>query len=218
MNEIAESTAHASIATIESTTGLSKVRHGRQFAVYRPCGIPARVERITSCLCILFVLESHVDVADQICNIMLVPSPSKERWDIHDQGKHTIIVVIANHHLLDFTIFAHLAPDILVERIEVILDLLRVHLVLRIERRVLIQVRHQNRLRVRWFDMLARATVAMPAGANFVIERAVDFILLRAEDRRQIVRHFVSPGFPSEGLMGDSKAQVRFQKLWQWQD
>lgn len=112
------------------------------------------------------------------------------------QGKRTIIVVIANHHLLNLAILAHLAPDILVERIEVGLNLLRIHLVLWIKCRVLIQVRHQNCLRVRRLDMLARASVAMPTGANFVIEGTVDFILLSTENRSQIVRHFVTARSP----------------------
>ena len=37
--------------------------------------------------------------------------------------------------------------------------------------------------------MLATAAVAMTAGADFVVERAVDLVLLRAKDGGQVVRH-----------------------------
>ncbi len=43
---------------------------------------------------------------------------------------HTIIIIITNHHLLNLAILAHLAPKVLIERIEVVLKLTRVHLVL----------------------------------------------------------------------------------------
>ena len=63
-----------------------------------------------------------------------------------------------------------------------VLQLGRVHLVLRVVRRVLVQVRQQYRLRVRRFDVLARTPVAVPAGADLVVEGAVDFVLFGAED------------------------------------
>ncbi len=55
-----------------------------------------------------------------------------------------------------------------------VLQLARVHLVLRVERRVLVQVRQQDRLRVRRLHVLARAAVAVAARANLVVEGAVD--------------------------------------------
>ena len=35
----------------------------------------------------------------------------------------TIVVIVANHHLLDLAILAHLAPEIFVKSVEVILQL-----------------------------------------------------------------------------------------------
>lgn len=69
------------------------------------------------------------------------------------------------------------------------LHLRRVHLVLRIILRVLIQVREQDGLRVRGFDVLARAAVAVSTGAYLVVETAVDLVLLRAEDGGEIICH-----------------------------
>lgn len=37
--------------------------------------------------------------------------------------------------------------------------------------------------------MFPRATVAMAAGADFVVERAVDLVLLSAEDGGEVVGH-----------------------------
>lgn len=57
------------------------------------------------------------------------------------EGKgHTIIIIITNHHLLNLTILAHFAPEILVEGIEMILELRRVHLVLGVVGGVLVEI------------------------------------------------------------------------------
>lgn len=101
----------------------------------------------------------------------------------------TIIVVIAHDHLLDLAEFAHLAPEILVECIEVVLQLARVHLNLRVVRRVLVEVWQQDGLAVRGLDVLARAPVAMSARPDLVVERAVDLVGLSAEDAGEVVRH-----------------------------
>lgn len=41
----------------------------------------------------------------------------------------------------------------------------------------------------RWLDMLAGTPITVSAGANLVVERAVDLVLLRAEDRRKVLSH-----------------------------
>lgn len=60
----------------------------------------------------------------------------------------TVIVVIADDNLLNLAILAHLAPNVLVESIEVVLDLARVHLVLGVVGGILVEVGHQDGLRV----------------------------------------------------------------------
>lgn len=67
-----------------------------------------------------------------------------------------------------------------------VLQLRRVHLVLGIVRRVLVQVRQQDGLGVGRFDVLPAAAVAVPAGADFVVEGAVHFVLLGAEDGGEV--------------------------------
>ena len=52
----------------------------------------------------------------------------------------TIIVVIAYDHLLDLSIIAHLAPKVLVEGIEVVLQLAGIHLHLWVVGWVLVEV------------------------------------------------------------------------------
>lgn len=99
---------------------------------------------------------------------------------------HTIVVVVTHHHLLRLAVLAHLAPEVLVEGVEVVLQLARVHLVLGVVGRVLVQVREEDGLRVRGFHVLARAAVAVAAGADLVVEGAVDLVLLRAEDGGEV--------------------------------
>lgn len=71
-----------------------------------------------------------------------------------------------------------------------VLQLARVHLVFRIVGRVLIQVGQEDGLGVGGLDVLATAAVAVPAGADFVVEGAVHLVLLRAEDRGEIAVGF----------------------------
>lgn len=54
----------------------------------------------------------------------------------------TIIIIIAYYQLLQLSVLAHFTPDVLIKCIEVILQLARIHLVLRIVGRVLVHVRH----------------------------------------------------------------------------
>lgn len=112
-----------------------------------------------------------------------------QRRQPEEKRKLTIIVVVTHHYLLDLAVLAHLTPDVLVEGIKVVLDLARVHLVLGVERRVLVEIGHEDRLRVRRLDMLARASVPVATGADLVVEGAVDLILLGAEDGGEVVRH-----------------------------
>ena len=70
-----------------------------------------------------------------------------------------------------------------------VLKLLWVHARLVVVGGVLVEVGEENRLRVGWFDVFARAAVAVAAGADFVVETAVDFVLFCAEDGGEVVGH-----------------------------
>lgn len=63
-----------------------------------------------------------------------------------------------------------------------VLQLRRVHAVFVVVRRVLVQVWHEDGLRVGRLDVLAGAAVAVTAGADLEVEGAVDLVELRAED------------------------------------
>lgn len=54
----------------------------------------------------------------------------------------------------------------------------------------MVEVWQEDGLRVRGLDVFARATVTVPAGANFVVEGAVDFVGFGAEDGGEVVGHF----------------------------
>jgi len=132
MNEIAETAPNATLPTIQSTTRLAEIRNGRELAVDRPCGVPAGIQRIASFLRRVFVFESCVDIADEM-----------------------IIIIITNDNLFNFPKLAHLAPEVLVESVEVVLQLAGVHLDLRVVGGVLVQVGEQNRLAVGGLDVFA---------------------------------------------------------------
>ena len=185
VDEVAEAAAHAALAAVEAAARLAEVGHGGQLAVDGAPRVPAAVERVAGFLRVLFVLEAHVDVADEIWGWV-----STCFGHLYLGYQLTIVVVVAHDQLLDQPVLAQLAPDVLVEGVEVMLHLLRVHLVLGVVRRVLVQVGQENRLRVRRLHMLSRAAVAVAAGADLVVEGAVDLVLLRSEDGGEVVRHF----------------------------
>lgn len=53
--------------------------------------------------------------------------------------------------------------------------------------------------------MFSRAAIAVAAGADFVVERTVDFVLLRAKNRGEIVGHDegVAAGIDEDGMRED---------------
>jgi len=105
-----------------------------------------------------------------------------------------IIIIITNDNLFNLTEFAHLAPKVLIESIEVILQLACVHLVLRVVSRVLVEVGEENRLAVGRLDMLSRTAVAVPACTDLIVEGTVDFVGFSAENAGEVVRHVEGGG------------------------
>ena len=67
MYKIAKPTPHASLSAVQPATRFSEIRHGTEFAVDRPRGVPARVECVAGLLRRVLVFEARVDVADEIC-------------------------------------------------------------------------------------------------------------------------------------------------------
>lgn len=159
MYEVTEASSHTTFPTVEPAARLPEIRYGGKFAVDGSTRVPAGIQRIAGLLGRVLVLEPRVDVADQV-----------------------VVVVVAHDQLLDLAVLAHLAPDVLVEGVEVVLELRGVHSVLGIEGRVLIEVGHQDRLGVGRFHVLPRAAVAVAARADLIVEGAVDFVLFGSED------------------------------------
>lgn len=147
MDEIAEPASDTSFSAVEPTAGFAEIGDGRELAVDGARGVPAGIESVAGFLGRVFVLEACVDIADEM-----------------------VIIIITHNHLLNLAKLAHLAPEILVKGIEMILQLRCVHLDLGVVGGVLVQVGKQDGLRVRGLDVLARTAVAMAAGADFIIE------------------------------------------------
>lgn len=105
------------------------------------------------------------------------------------ESELTIIVIVTDNQFLEFAVFAHLAPYVLVKSVEVVLQLTRVHLVLGVVGWVLVHVGHEDGLRVRWLHMFARAAVAVAACTDLVVEGAIDLVLLGTENRGEVVGH-----------------------------
>jgi len=125
MDEVAESTPDTPFPRVQSTTSFSEIGNRTELAIYRSSRVPPRIERIACSLCGFFVLEPGVDVADEM-----------------------VIVVITNYHLFHLTVLAHLAEEILVKRVKVVLQLRGVHLVFGVEGRILVEVGEEDCLRV----------------------------------------------------------------------
>lgn len=159
MYEIAESAPNTSLPTIQPTTRLPEIRDRAQFAVYRPRRVPPTIQLVARLLRILLVLKPRVDIPNQM-----------------------VVVVVADHDLLDLAVLAHFAPEVLVEGVEVVLQLRGGHFVPGGVGGVLVQVGEEDGLGVRGFDVFAGAAVAVAAGADFVVEGAVYFVLFGAED------------------------------------
>lgn len=67
-------------------------------------------------------------------------------WSWNRSTELTVVVVVTDYHLLYLAVLAHLAPEILVECVEVVLQLTGVHLGLRIIGRVLVEIGEQDGL------------------------------------------------------------------------
>jgi len=100
-----------------------------------------------------------------------------------------VVIIIAHDNLLDLAVFAHLAPEILVKGVEMVLELRRCHLVAGCVGWVLVEVGQEDGLAVGGFDVFSGAAIAVAAGADFVVETAVYFVLFCAEDGSEVVGH-----------------------------
>lgn len=70
-----------------------------------------------------------------------------------------------------------------------VLQLTRVHLILWVVGRVLVQVWEEDGLAVGGLDVFSRAAVSVAAGADLVVEGTVYFVGFGAEDAGEVVGH-----------------------------
>jgi hypothetical protein len=119
MYEVAEAAAHATLAAVETAAGLAEVGDRGELAVDGAAGVPARVQGIAGFLGVVFIFEARVYVADEVCGKWRLVMPPSVIWA--RLGKLTVIVVVADDDFLDLAVLAHLAPEILVEGVEVVL-------------------------------------------------------------------------------------------------
>ena len=187
MNKIAEATSDTSFPTVQPTTGFAEIGYGRELAVDGTCCVPARVKRVAGFLRRVFILETCIDVANEIYHRLSQHIPPLNTQQ--KEGKHTVIVIITHDHLLNLPELAHLAPEVFVESVKVILQLTRVHLVLWVVGRVLIQVWEEDGLTVGGLDVFSRAAVSVAAGADLVVERTVYFVGFGAKYASEVVGH-----------------------------
>lgn len=166
VDEVAEAAADAALARVQSAARLAEVGDGRQLAVDGPARVPSRVELVACLLRRVLVLEARVHVAHQV-----------------------VVGVVADDQLFELAVLAQLAPQVLVEGVEVARALLGRQARVRVVRRVLVHAWQQDRLRVRRLDVLAGAPVSVAARSDLVVEGAVDLVLLRAEDGSEEVGH-----------------------------
>ena len=92
-----------------------------------------------------------------------------------------------------------------------VLQLRRIHLVFWVIGGILVEVGEEDGLAVGGFDVFARAAVAVAAGADFVVEGAVDLVLLGTEDGGEIVGH--GGGVVCVVLWRGSESSVRWRRL-----
>ena len=220
MYEIAKAPPYTPFPAIEATAGFAEIGDWGKFAVDGPGGVPARVELVAGFLRGVFIFEAGVDVADEIYRIWSrqqslflqnrTGKRPKRRGELGKEGVvRTIVIVVTYHHLLRLPPLAHLAPEIFIERIEMVLQLRRVHLVLGVVGGVLVEVGEEDGLAVGGLDVFARAAVAMTAGTDFVVEGAVDFVLFRAEDGGEVAVVGLSVRAFLLGLWGLAREEMR---------
>lgn len=140
MNEVAESSSDTPFSRVQSTTGFAEIGDGREFAVDGTGGVPAGVEVVAGGLRVFFVLESGVNVSDQVCKLLASNPhlPPFHPFIFPSGGGLTVVVVVTDHHLLHLSVLAHFAEKVLIEGIEVGLQLDGIHLVLGVEGGVLV--------------------------------------------------------------------------------
>lgn len=172
VHEVAIPATVAAVLLKLPTRGLAEVGDGGEVGDDGAGVVESSVERVESLGGLVLLAKLDVDVAD-----------------------HVVGEIVADIEALDLTELCELREYVLIEVLEVLLDLARVQgLPLRIHAwrdhvRALVHVRQQQRRRDARPVVQPGAPVAVPARADLEVERTVDAVLLRPEDRCEMLRH-----------------------------
>jgi hypothetical protein len=172
VHEIAVPTSVAVVLLELPARGLAEICDRREIGDNRPARVEPALQSLQGGGGLVLLLELNVDVTD-----------------------HVVGKIVADVEALDLAELVKLLEDILIEVLEVLLDLARVdRLALRVHSwgdhvRPLVHVGEEERRRDGGPVVEARAPISVAARANFEVERAVDAVLLGAEDRCQVLRH-----------------------------
>uniref|UniRef100_A0A8R7QDS9 Uncharacterized protein n=1 Tax=Triticum urartu TaxID=4572 RepID=A0A8R7QDS9_TRIUA len=185
MHEVAVPSTVAVVLLELPAGGLPEVGDGRELSNDGAARVEPPLQRLERLGGLVLLPELHVDVADEVVG-----------------------EVVADVQVLDLAVLAELVEDVLVEVLEVALDLDGVDgVALRVHARgdhvgALVHVAEQQRGRDGRLVVQAGAAVAVPARADLEVERAVHAVLLRAEDRREVLGHGAAPRIraPAEKL------------------
>lgn len=173
MHKIAVSATITAILLILPTGSLTEIGDGREVGNNRTAGVEPPLQCVQSRRSLILFLELGVDISD-----------------------HVVGEVVADVEALDFAEFAELLKNVLVEILEMLLDLAGVdRLALGIDTGgdhvgALVHVGQQQRRRCGGTVVEAGAPVAVAAGADFKVERAVHAVFLGAENGGQVLRHY----------------------------
>lgn len=178
MHKIAVTTSIAGVLFILSTCSLTKIGNWREINYNW-----------------LTCIKSSSQIANRICSMLFLPELHVYITD------HVISQIVTNVQAFNFSILAELLKKIFIEILVVLLDPARIN-VLGGELGVgahargrsdhvgaLVHVGEEKSRADAGLRVEARAAVAMPTSPNLEVERAVHAVLLRSEDRRQVLRH-----------------------------
>ncbi|MED6192819.1 hypothetical protein PIB30_013710 [Stylosanthes scabra] len=174
MHEIAVTATVTAVLLKLATRGLTKVSNRREISNYRSARVEPSVkggERGGS-----FVLLAELDV---------------------DVSDHVVSEIVADVKALDVAELGELLEDVLVEIFEVLLDLARVErLAVRVDAGgnhigALVHIGQKERRGDRRAVMETGAAVAVAARPDLEVERAVNAVLLCAENGCKVLRHDV---------------------------
>lgn len=172
MHEVAVPTTVAVVLLELPAGGLAEVGDRRELGNDGTAGVEPPLQRLEGLGGLVLLPEGDIHVADEV-----------------------VSEVVADVQVLHLAVLAELVEDVLIEVLEVTLDLAGFDgVALRVEARgdhvrALVHVAEQQGRRDGGTVVQARAAVAVAARADLEVERAVHAVLLRAEDRREVLSH-----------------------------